>query len=83
MGWEKKKKINHFKIRSCEYKIKYETLKKGLIALLKRRDDEGWSIDSVYKCLFCEYYHLGHKKKKTRKRFNQIIKLIGNLKQEE
>ena len=80
MVWSKTKRIKHFKMRSCKYKIQYKTLKDGLIALLKRRDDEGWTIDTVYRCLFCECYHLGNKSKKTKIRIKQIIRLIGSIK---
>ena len=80
MSWNKKKRVKFFHIRSCKYKIQYKTLKDGLIALLKRRDDEGWTIDTVYKCLFCDCYHLGNKSKKTKQRIKEAIKLIGEIK---
>jgi hypothetical protein len=68
------KRIALFKNRSCNYKNRLVTLKSAITYLLSKRDD-GIGVDSIYKCVFCGYYHIGHASKtKTRKNNRQIIK---------
>jgi len=74
----KNKRIRCFKYVSCLRKKPHNTLKDGMNSLLEDIDN-GYDNDSVYKCLFGDHYHIGHYKKKTKQRVEQIFKLIGEV----
>ena len=68
------KHIKYFKRRSCKFKIKHKTMYDGLKSLLEKRK-QGIAVDAVYKCIFCNFYHIGHYSKGTvRKRNRRIIR---------
>ena len=79
MKWTVEKEIKFFEYNSCIRKNKYKSLKEALINVLKRREN-GSDINSIYKCLFCNHYHVGNIRKKTRYRRKRIAKLIGVVK---
>lgn len=49
----------HYQYRSCKHKNPYLSLKVGLDILLEKRK-LGIDVDSVYECVFCGHYHIGH-----------------------
>jgi len=61
--------------RSCTFKLKHETLKDALIKLLEYRDKD-IAVDTVYKCLFCNDYHVGHKTKGTNYKMRKVARII-------
>jgi len=71
----KPKYIKFFEKRSCIYKVKHKTLQDGLQILLKERS-KGKTVNNLYKCPFCKYYHIGHYPKK-RNRIKNIIKILS------
>lgn len=72
----KNKHIKFHRLRSCKYKIKYASLKVALIKLFHYRDNKGLKVNCIYKCLFCENYHIGHQSKNTRKTMRKVLKLM-------
>lgn len=71
----KEKTIKYFEHRSCKCKMSYQTLQNGLQTLFECRDKKGWDVNNVYKCLFCNKYHIGHYSDNTRKKVKQILEL--------
>lgn len=59
--------IKYFIKRSCKYKRKHTTLKNALIALIAYRD-QNIDVDSCYKCVVCNHYHIGYYPKDSKKR---------------
>lgn len=78
MVWTSEREIKFFEYNSCKRKKKY-SLKEALKNLLDRREN-GSDSNNVYKCIFCNSYHLGNIRKKTRYRRRKILKLIGEIK---
>jgi len=72
-----KQKIKYFKYHSCVRKKRY-SLKNAFSMMLERRS-HGDMIDSIYKCFFCNSYHIGHYRKQTKYRVKQIFKMIGEI----
>lgn len=70
-----KKRIRNFKYNSCIRKKPYPNYLKVLIRLIKRKiiGHEGLHI---YKCLFCNHYHLGRLRKDTLYRKRRIQRLM-------
>lgn len=74
----KRTEIKSFKFRSCKCKKPYPSLYIGLKALLKHREN-GWTVDSLYKCIFCKQYHIGTVRPHTKKRLEKVQQFIGEL----
>ena len=73
-------KIRHYLFKSCKYKNKYISLKVGLDILLEKRKN-GIDVDSVYQCVFCGNYHIGHYPKQNNR--NAHKKIISSLLKEQ
>jgi len=73
--------IPQFKKRSCKYKNKHEHLKYALTAMFCLRE-RGIDVDCCYKCVFCNFYHLGHygnvkRRTKNKRIIREYLKMKG------
>ena len=70
------KVCRNYHFRSCKHKKPYISLKVGLDIVLDKRKN-GIDVDSVYKCIFCGHYHIGHYPvKKHRTLHRKIIRTL-------
>lgn len=68
--------IRHYRTRSCKYKNQYPSLKVGLDIVLEKRK-KGIDVDSVYQCVFCRKFHIGHYPKQSHRKVHE--KIISTL----
>lgn len=74
----KKSTLKYFQKQSCINKVSHTSLIDGINVLLKQRA-KGYDVNNVYKCFFCNKYHIGHYTQKNRLRVKKIFTLIGEL----
>jgi hypothetical protein len=72
--------MRHYRFKSCKYKKPYTSLKVGLDMVLEKRKN-GIDVDSVYRCVFCDKYHIGHYPNQSNR--NRHVKIINTFLKEQ
>ncbi len=67
IGFSSERDREFDRIKSCAGKRQYETRSDAQSDAKRVKSMNGWAGLRAYKCLHCEYYHIGHQPKRTKR----------------